>query len=101
MADNNLYNEWLKWCSNYATDNPDENKILWNSLKETQVGWKNLLKKAENTQPIAYFGERTEEDEKEIEVLGDVLDERGKKYGLRTVTLLKAKDVFLLPVAGL
>lgn len=91
MADNNLYNEWLKWCSNYATDNPDENKILWNSLKETQVGWKNLLKKAENTQPIAYFGERTEEDEKEIEVLGDVLDERGKKVWFKNCYFVESE----------
>lgn len=91
MADNDLYNEWLKWCSNYATDNPDENKILWNSLKETQVGWKNLLKKAENTQPIAYFGERTEEDEKEIEVLGDVLDERGKKVWFKNCYFVESE----------
>lgn len=91
MADDNLYNEWLKWCSNYATDNPDENKILWNSLKETQVGWKNLLKKAENTQPIAYFGERTEEDEKEIEVLGDVLDERGKKVWFKNCYFVESE----------
>lgn len=91
MANNDLYNEWLKWCSNYATDNPDENKILWNSLKETQVGWKNLLKKAENTQPIAYFGERTEEDEKEIEVLGDVLDERGKKVWFKNCYFVESE----------
>lgn len=91
MADNDLYNEWLKWCSNYATDNPDENKILWNSLKETQVGWKNLLKKAENTQPIAYFGERTEEDEKEIEVLGDVLDEHGKKVWFKNCYFVESE----------
>lgn len=91
MADDDLYKKWLEWCSNYATDNPDENKILWNSLKETQVGWKNLLKKAENTQPIAYFGERTEEDEKEIEVLGDVLDEHGKKVWFKNCYFVESE----------
>lgn len=50
-----------------------------------------MLKKAENTQPIAYFGERTEEDEKEIEVLGDVLDERGKKVWFKNCYFVESE----------
>lgn len=86
-----LYNKWLEWCSNYTTDNPEENKRLWNSLKETQVGWKSLLKKAENTQPIVYFGERNKEEEKDVEVLGDVLDERGKKVWFKNCYFVESE----------
>jgi hypothetical protein len=89
--ENNLYTEWLKWCSNYKNNNPKENKTLWNSLKETQIGWKSLLRKTENIQPVVYFGERAEEDEKEIEVLGDVLDERGKKIWFKNCYFVESE----------
>lgn len=37
-----LYQLWLDWCAQYGTNDEGENRKLWNSLQNTQVGWKTL-----------------------------------------------------------
>lgn len=40
--ENELLQYWLKWCSTYSEDDPKENIKLWNSIKDTEVGWKTI-----------------------------------------------------------
>lgn len=37
-----LHDMWFKWCAQYDADDPGENTKLWNSIKDTEVGWKHL-----------------------------------------------------------
>lgn len=35
-----LQSRWLEWCKKYAQDDVKENLKLWNSIKNSEVGWK-------------------------------------------------------------
>lgn len=41
-----IYKMWEEWCQQYDKNNIPENLKLWNSLKDTEVGWKSMLAKA-------------------------------------------------------
>lgn len=36
--------QWLNWCERYATNDPPENLKQWNSINDTEIGWKSLLR---------------------------------------------------------
>lgn len=38
-TDDELYKIWSEWCANYSDDDGGENRKLWNSIKDTEVGW--------------------------------------------------------------
>lgn len=38
-----LYNMWNEWCCHYSGNNPSENRKLWDSHKQTQLGWKSIV----------------------------------------------------------
>lgn len=44
-----LYRIWSDWCGEYSQGGDAENRKLWNSLIDTQLGWKSLLRYAPNT----------------------------------------------------
>jgi hypothetical protein len=56
-----LRDMWFKWCAQYEHDDAGENAKLWNSIKDTEVGWKhfervtpvNAYKTFGHTQPPA------------------------------------------------
>ena len=37
-----LLNIWLKWCEGYAETDLDVNMKLWNSIRDTELGWKSF-----------------------------------------------------------
>lgn len=34
-----LFKIWDKWCCKYLKNDPSENRKLWNSIKDSEVGW--------------------------------------------------------------
>ena len=44
MAPDEAKGAWLLWCQNYANNDPAENVKQWDSITETQLGWKSLLR---------------------------------------------------------
>ena len=53
-----LFNIWSTWCDQYANNDRGENRKLWTSLKDTEVGWKSIERR---TSIGAYlmFGHKT------------------------------------------
>lgn len=41
-TEGNLFNIWSDWCARYANNKPAENQTVWNSHRETQLGWKSI-----------------------------------------------------------
>lgn len=37
-----LYNIWNGWCSHYSQNDQGENRKIWNSFRNTQVGWSTI-----------------------------------------------------------
>lgn len=37
-----LYKMWLDWCDQYDGNDEGENRKLWDSLRDTEVGWKSI-----------------------------------------------------------
>lgn len=52
--ENTLCQEWLNWCSNYSENDDGENLKLWNSVKDTEVGWPYVAKMKEIHAYIAF-----------------------------------------------
>lgn len=42
-----IYNLWQQWCATYAENNAGENLKLWNSIKDTEVGWPAIERRKE------------------------------------------------------
>lgn len=40
-----LLNIWLEWCSQYAENDLDVNMKLWNSIKDTEIGWPSIKRR--------------------------------------------------------
>ena len=40
-----LFNIWSDWCGQYEFDDAGENLKQWNSIKNSQVGWKSILRR--------------------------------------------------------
>lgn len=38
-SEQELLQHWLEWCAKYNGDDAKENTKLWNSIKDTEVGW--------------------------------------------------------------
>ena len=37
-----LYAAWLEWCAQYEENDEGENLKIWNSIKDTEIGWKSI-----------------------------------------------------------
>lgn len=37
-----LFQMWSNWCARYADNDPAENLKQWNSIRDSQVGWKSI-----------------------------------------------------------
>lgn len=57
-----LYNMWSAWCAQYQNeeyvDDEAENIKLWNSIKDTEVGWKSILRKCPVVAAQLNFGHK-------------------------------------------
>ncbi|RDD93497.1 hypothetical protein DTW92_19140 [Paracoccus pantotrophus] len=47
---------WLLWCTSYANNDPAENEKQWDSITETQLGWKSLLRQNPKLNAEFMFG---------------------------------------------
>ena len=50
-----LFNLWSAWCDRYTGNNPGENLKQWNSIRNTETGWKYAVRKA-GIEPLLQFG---------------------------------------------
>lgn len=50
----NLYNIWSEWCGQYGDNDSGENLKLWNSIVDTEVGWKSIERKTPIKAYIAF-----------------------------------------------
>lgn len=54
-----LYNLWSQWCSQYKENDPNENRKLWNSIKDTELGWKTFERRT-IISAYSLFGDKAE-----------------------------------------
>lgn len=50
-----LKNMWLEWCAQYSKNDTGENIKLWNSIRETEVGW-TAIERRTDTGAYRMFG---------------------------------------------
>lgn len=50
-----LLKMWQDWCAQYSKDDAGENLKLWNSIRDTEVGWPTIEKRT-NLRPYRMFG---------------------------------------------
>ena len=43
MDETTLFNMWSEWCSKYEFNDVGENLKQWDSVRDTQVGWKSIM----------------------------------------------------------
>jgi hypothetical protein len=44
--DATLFNIWSEWCARYTGNDPGENVKLWESVKDTEVGWTSIERRS-------------------------------------------------------
>ncbi len=44
-TDDQLFDIWSAWCDQYAGNDRGENRKLWESIKDTEVGWTSIKRK--------------------------------------------------------
>ena len=80
--DETLFNLWLNWCDKYKDNDKGENLKLWNSIKDTEVGWASIERR---TTVKAYidFGFKEAPPKKQPDIstdsnvtFGEILSER-------------------------
>jgi len=90
---------WQKWCTNYGEKNDPEgeNLILWNSFKETQLGWA-TFKRLTNVEAEMIFNNVEEEtvinDKNE---LPDILDAYGKQIWFKNCYFIESEGKIFSP----
>jgi hypothetical protein len=40
-----LFNLWSEWCGRYLANDPGENLKQWNSIRQTELGWKSIVRR--------------------------------------------------------
>lgn len=51
---------WSMWCNKYAANDPNENRKQWNSIRNTQIGWGWLSRKAPRVRAHVLLGKPTQ-----------------------------------------
>lgn len=51
-----LFNIWSEWCARYASNDAGENLKNWNSIRNTEVGWNSLKRRAPALLAYEKFG---------------------------------------------
>ncbi len=58
-----LFEIWSEWCSRYSENDPAENWKQWNSIRNTQVGWKAFERRVPSIAAMRMFGEKRQSHE--------------------------------------
>lgn len=56
-----LFDMWSTWCSQYSTklgNDESENLKQWSSIRETEVGWKSIVRRAPTISAAIQFGHK-------------------------------------------
>lgn len=53
-----LFALWSTWCARYEFNDVGENHKQWHSIRNTELGWKSLVKRVPSLQAIVSFGTR-------------------------------------------
>lgn len=56
--DNTLFQMWSTWCNQYGDNDGGENLKLWNSIVDTEVGWKSILYRCPTVKAHIMFGHK-------------------------------------------
>lgn len=54
-----LFAMWLNWCARYEGNDPDENEKQWRSIRDSQLGWKSIVRRVPNVAAHLQFGGRS------------------------------------------
>lgn len=55
-----LFNIWADWCARYNGNDPSENLKNWNSIRDSEVGWKSFYRRAPTLIAYEKFGFKQE-----------------------------------------
>lgn len=55
-SDAELFNVWSEWCGRYTGNDSGENLKQWNSIRETEVGWKSIVHRAPTLKAYMHLG---------------------------------------------
>jgi len=53
-----LYDMWSQWCSRYEDNDVAENLKHWESIRETELGWKSIVSRTPTLKAQLLFGEQ-------------------------------------------
>lgn len=54
--ENELFNVWSEWCQRYSQNDAGENLKQWNSIRQTEIGWKSIKRRVPILQAYERFG---------------------------------------------
>lgn len=55
-SEQELRGVWEEWCARYQTNDPGENDKNWTSVRDTEVGWKSICRRAPTLAAYEKFG---------------------------------------------
>lgn len=50
-----IFAKWSAWCEQYTDNDPAENQKQWNSIRNTEIGWKNIVNRVPSVKAQTYF----------------------------------------------
>ena len=97
-----LFKIWDKWCCKYLKNDPSENRKLWNSIKDSEVGWARFQRltninayynnNPETPPPVIGNVEHVEGDESDV-----LLDTAGKKKWFKNCYFVEREGKIFSP----
>lgn len=60
LSPENLFELWSRWCARYTNNNPAENLKNWNSIRNTELGWKSIVNRVPSLRASLAFGAQGE-----------------------------------------
>lgn len=106
-TESQLLEVWEAWCNRYSENEPSENMKLWNSFRDTQVGWKRF-ERITNIKPYIQLGQKptpapaipppaAHEPASDTDSLGEILDMYGKQTWFKDCYFIERTGEILTP----
>lgn len=111
-----LLDEWLKWCEKYTGNDVKENMKLWNSIKDSEVGWARFqrltnvnaymlsnaqnppsVEKLETIKQVAQTQVEVSENDTDMFEGVDILDANGKKVWFKNCFFIEREGKIFSP----
>jgi len=95
-----LIHHWTEWCKLYSGDDYSTNAKLWNSLKDTEVGWKSFLRRTNVKAYMMYGANPTpaqEFNEDDLSSLPEILDGNACKLWFKSCYLIEQSGEIFNP----